>query len=175
MARVWHKCIPPKTLHETFGVYNGIWTKQMDRYWESEDGYTAMSRQIRTTWGTVEHVAIERKPCGGDIPWSVKQEIKNELFGQDRIAIEVFPSRKNLIDIMDIYHLWVLPKDMRLPFGIHPYKDVQCKPVERGYDFDLEESRAWVESEKRNELMGSLEEGLEKIKEKLIENDNADM
>ena len=30
--RRWHKLIPPKLLYETFGVYNGVWLKEMDRY-----------------------------------------------------------------------------------------------------------------------------------------------
>lgn len=154
MARKWHKGLPPKKLHEEFGLYQGVWMPQMDRYWESEDGYSVLSRQIKTTWGTVEHVTIERVRVGGDIPWAVKQEIKNELFGQDRIAIEVFPSKKHLIDVMDIYHLWVLPKDMKLPFGIHPLKDVQCKPVERGYDFNMDDVMAWNESTERKMVFG---------------------
>ena len=67
-----------------------------------------------------------------DIPWSIKQAIKNELFGEDRLAIEVFPTEKALVDIMDCYHLWVFPKGFKLPFGIHPTKDTQCRPIARG-------------------------------------------
>lgn len=65
----------------------------MDRYWESSDGYTVSSRQIRTPLGTVEHLAIERIG-GGDIPWAVKQKIKDELFGSRAVAIEVYPAKK---------------------------------------------------------------------------------
>ena len=90
----------------------------------------------------------------GDIPWAVKQEIKNELFGSRTTAIEVFPSKKNLIDVMDLYHLWILPKDFRLPFGIHPNRDPQCPTVERGYDFNMEDVVAWTESPKRKQLEG---------------------
>lgn len=79
-----------------------------------------------------------------DIPWSVKQEIKNELVGERRVAIEVFPAQKNLVDICDVYHLWVLPKDFKLPFGIHPTRDPQGKPVERGYDYNLDEIQAYL-------------------------------
>jgi DNA gyrase subunit A len=51
----------------------------MDRYWESDDGYHVGSRLIRTDWGVVEHVTIGRMGLvGGDIPWAVKQEIKEE-------------------------------------------------------------------------------------------------
>ena len=158
--RKWIKCIPPKVLHEQFGVYKGIWMPQMDRYWESDDGYNVMSRVLRTEWGQVEHVTIKRLEGGffsGDIPWAVKQEIKNELFGDRRTAIEVFPDKKHLVDICDVYHLWVLPKDFVLPFGIHPTRDVQCPPVERGYDYNLEEVKKWTESPERRALVGEAE------------------
>lgn len=53
-----------------------------------------------------------------DIPWRDKQRIKNEIFGHDRTAVEVFPETSKLIDQGNLYHIWVLPKDMELPFGI---------------------------------------------------------
>jgi len=146
--RTWHKSLPMKKLHEELGLYSGVWSTQMDRYWESSDGYTVSSRQIRTPLGTVEHLAIERIG-GGDIPWAVKQEIKDELFGSRAVAIEVYPAKKNLVDVADIYHLWILPKDYQLPFGIHPTRDPQGTPVQRGYDFNMDDVMAWSDSPER--------------------------
>lgn len=151
--RTWYKTIPPKLVHKEFGMYSGEWMPQMDRCWESSDGYSVRSRQIRTDWGTVEHVTIQILGGFGDVPWAVKQEIKDELFGRDRTAIEVFPSKKNLIDVCDIYHLWVLPKDFKIPFGIHPLRDPKGTPVERGYDYNLEKANEWVNSPERNNLL----------------------
>ena len=70
----------------------------------------------------------------------------------------MFPSRKNLIDACDVYHLWVLPKDFALPFGIHPTRDPKGIPVNRGYDFSIEDSLAWTQSEERKQLMDQSEE-----------------
>lgn len=154
MAHVWHKVIPPKSIKE---VYTGSWMPLLDRAWESEDGYSVMSRRIKTEWGQVEHVTIQRLCGNGDIPWVVKQEIKDELFGYKSQAIEVFPSKKNLVDVCDVYHMWVLPKDFRIPFGIHPIRDPYCEPVERGYDYDLEEVRAWFDSPERKALVRETE------------------
>lgn len=153
MARVWHKMISPKAAHEQFGIYKGQWMPFMDRCWESEDGYSVMSRQLRTDWGVVEHVTIQNIKGQGDVPWAVKQEIKNELFGEKRAAIEVFPAEKNLVDACDVYHLWVLPKDFQIPFGIHPTRDPQGFPVQRGYDCNVEQCKAWCDSPIRKELM----------------------
>lgn len=154
--RKWYKLIPPKYAHEKLGMYSGTWLPNMDKYWESDDGYSVMSRKIRTEWGTVEHVTIEkmgRYGGGGDVPWAVKQQIKNELFGERVTAIEVFPTRKNLIDVCDVYHLWVLPEGFKLPFGIHPTRDPQGVPVHRGWDFNIEDAQRWIESPERKELL----------------------
>lgn len=168
--RTWYKMIPPKKVQEVSQIYKGVWLPQMDRYWESDDGYSVMSRKIKTDWGAVEHVTIERMNKGGDIPWAVKQEIKDELFGFKCTAIEVFPAKKNLIDVCDVYHLWVLPKDFRMPFGIHPIRDHVCDPIERGYDFDLEKCKEWNDSDTRKSLVGELDldylsTGLERVLE----------
>lgn len=142
MSRVWKDTLSPKAVNEMLGVYeNSTWHKQCDRCWISDDGYQVCSRLIRTEIGNVEHVTIskmdndiEKKLSNDgslDVPWNVKQEIKDELFGKDRTAIEVFPEEKRLVDVCDIYHLWVLPKKFKMPFGIHP-KDTKCSVVVRG-------------------------------------------
>lgn len=151
--RTWHKSIPMKMLHDKLGLYKGIWSRQMDRYWESSDGYTVSSRQIRTPIGVVEHLAIEHIN-GGDIPWAIKQEIKNELCGFKAVAIEIYPAQKNLVDMADIYHLWVLPKGYIIPFGIHPTRDPQGLPVPRGYDYNMVDVMAWTESPERAKVYG---------------------
>ena len=108
MGRIWKETIPPIFLHENFGIYQGIWMPQMDRCWMSNDGIQVMSRLLRTKWGKVEHASIT-VPCTltsngeNDLPWKTKMEIKNELFGENRLAIEVFPKMRNLVDVMDVY------------------------------------------------------------------------
>lgn len=134
--RKWTEAIAPKLVHDELGVYRGLWMPEMDRCWISDDGYSVTSRMIITEWGKVEHATIQKRgdmTSDGerDIPWKIKQEIKNELFGEKRTAIEVFPAADRIVDVMDIYHLWVFDKNFRLPFGIHP-KDKQCRAVNRG-------------------------------------------
>lgn len=136
-TRVWKEVISPAQLHKEFGVYKGIWMPQMDRCWMSDDGIQVTSRLLNTEWGKVEHAAITvpgTLSCNGEyeLPWSVKQGIKNELFGENRLAIEVYPKQRNLVDVMDVYHLWVFPKGFDLPFGIHPTRDKQARWINRG-------------------------------------------
>lgn len=139
----WTKSIPPKMLHDNFGVYQGNWMPEMDRCWMDFDrGYQVCSRLIRTKFGKVEHVTIIRintdpdhdfvLNTGGAAPigWAEKQMIKDELFGKNRFAIEVYPKEDRLVDVTDTYHLWVFDKKVNMPFGIHPKEHV--KAINRG-------------------------------------------
>lgn len=136
------KSITPRLMHEQFGLYHGNWFPEMDRCWEDfERGYTVCSRMIYTKqFGNVEHVTISKMhkegeslvPVGGERPigWAEKMMIKNELFGEDRFAIEIYPKQKNLVDTSDVYHLWVFNKKYDMPFGIHPREHI--KAINRG-------------------------------------------
>ena len=135
------KCIPPKLLKDRLGMYDGGnrtgWHGEMDRCWiDNEANICVSSRLIRTKFGNVEHVCITRgtgtTDGSGEVPWSVKMQIKNELFGENRFAIEVYPKQKNLVDDSDVYHLWVFDKKIDMPFGISR-KEYQ-KAVNRGYN-----------------------------------------
>lgn len=144
----WVKGIPPKMLHEQYGLYQGQWMPEMDRCWEDyERGYSVCSRMINTKqWGNVEHVTISKHHNDGEIisvggsnpiGWAEKMMIKNELFGEDRFAIEVYPKQERLVDVADVYHLWVFSKKYDMPFGIHPkeYK----RAINRGATFYKED------------------------------------
>ena len=140
------KAIPPKMLKDRLDVYSGGnrigWNAEMDRCWIDNDANIYVtSRLIRTKFGTVEHVAISKgtgtNDGTGEVSWSQKMQIKNELFGENRFAIEVFPKQKNLVDVCDVYHLWVFDKKMEMPFGISK-KEYQ-KAVNRGYNISQED------------------------------------
>lgn len=51
--------------------------------------------------------------------WSDMQRIKNELMGIDRVAVEVYPRERDVVDEAHMYHLWVYPEGYILPFGLH--------------------------------------------------------
>lgn len=109
--------------------YGDGWCGDLDRCFRLGRKYVVMSRLIDTAIGTVEHLCI-RNADNSDISWSEKQKIKNDLIGRKRTAIEIFPSESRLIDEAGMYHLWVLPEEINLPFGIHP-EDAKTVPIER--------------------------------------------
>ena len=153
------KAIPPKLLHDKLGIYTGQWMPEMDRCWEDYDrGYSVCSRLIRTKFGNVEHVTITRHHKDGkivsfdgssDITWAEKMQIKNELFGENRFAIEVYPKQDRLIDVCDVYHLWVFDKKLSMPFGIHEKEYTPA--INRGYSFTEEELKTLQQEMNKDE------------------------
>lgn len=73
----------------------------------------------RTDWGTVVQLMVRRHDAQPVRDWTALQRIKDELFGPDRTAVEVFPPSDQLVDSANIYHLWILPHGFELPFGLH--------------------------------------------------------
>lgn len=69
-------------------------------------------------WGAVTHLWIRRHDGQPPI-WREMQRIKDELVGPLRTAVEVFPNTYELVDVAPMYHLWVLPEAVALPFGLH--------------------------------------------------------
>ena len=138
----WVKGIPPRYMRDHLGLFSGGenrlgWHGEMDRCWmDNDENLCVCSRIIRTKFGNVEHVTISRgtgtNDGTGEVSWAMKQQIKDELFGENRFAIEVFPKQKNLVDVCDVYHLWVFDKKVDMPFGID--KSEYQKAINRGYN-----------------------------------------
>ena len=145
------KSIPPKWMRDNLGMYQAGenrlgWHGEMDRCWTDFDSNIQVcSRLIRTKFGNVEHVTITK----GDeeVTWSEKMQIKNELFGENRFAIEIFPKQKNLVDVCNVYHLWVFDKKLEMPFGIAP-KEYQ-KAINRGYSLTNNDINIMIDSYKK--------------------------
>lgn len=100
------------------------WFSELDEVYVSNDKqYTVMCRTFSSMMGRVTHMCMrnrgtkETKWEGTDIPWAEKQRIKNEIFGEEMVAVEVFPKMSELVDGANMYHLWVL-HDFKLPFDL---------------------------------------------------------
>lgn len=112
MPKKWIGKPSPKSLRHGNG-----WFGEMDRAY-TDGTYAVMTRPVPTEWGVVTHACI-RNADSTDIPWAEKQRIKDELFGPDRTALEVFPDSEELVDVANMYHIWVLPAGMKLPFTLY--------------------------------------------------------
>ncbi|MDD3149921.1 MAG: hypothetical protein PHV68_03725 [Candidatus Gastranaerophilales bacterium] len=111
LKKKWKEKFSPKQLGKGSG-----WVKELNKAY-TDGKFAVMSRPVQTEWGEVIHVCI-RNADNTDIAWADKQRIKNELFGTFKTAIEVFPSEFNLVDEANMYHLWILPENFKLPFSL---------------------------------------------------------
>jgi hypothetical protein len=80
--------------------------------------YTVQISTVATAIGEVMHLWIRHH--AGEMPraWSDLQRIKNEIAGNERAAVEVFPPASELVDSANMAHLWVFPEDYVIPFQV---------------------------------------------------------
>ena len=77
--------------------------------------YSVQFVEKSTNWGVLTRLLIRRHDQKTNVSWAHKQRIKNELVGVESTALEVFPPESKLFDEANIYHIWILPPDMKLP------------------------------------------------------------
>ena len=82
--------------------------------------------------GLCDYLTIKRADKKAIHDWRHFQIIKNELCGEDREAIEIYPAESRLVDTANQYHLWVIPKGDAMPFGWKA-RVVDYTPQEGGY------------------------------------------
>ena len=75
-------------------------------------------------------ITIRRKDGGVIKDWRHFQQIKNELAGEEREAVELYPAESRKVDTSNKWHLFVLPEGVKFDFG-WPQRDVR-------YDGDLD-------------------------------------
>lgn len=79
-----------------------------DQAWLNNQ-YSVQAHRHRTILGRrATRLLIRRNDSAPVVAWHDMQRIKNELFGKDAVAIQVFPKADDLVDEFNIYWLWVL-------------------------------------------------------------------
>lgn len=67
-------------------------------------------------WGcSVPYLRIRRYDWGDGIPWELLQQAKDEAGYADCAAIEVYPPACDVVNEVNIRHLWVLPHHIDYP------------------------------------------------------------
>jgi hypothetical protein len=69
-------------------------------------------------WGQGVRLMIRRLDGKNVHCWCDLQYCKDQIVGEERSAIEVFPPKSEIVDNANIYHLWVLPENVHLGFGL---------------------------------------------------------
>lgn len=64
---------------------------------------------VRYLQNGVSHLAVSS--LSGERPtFHEMQRIKNELAGENALAVEIYPPQYQLVDDADMFHIWVLPR-----------------------------------------------------------------
>lgn len=78
-----------------------------------------VNMRFLTTFGLdgYVHLSIKKLLKEPHVDWRDMQKIKNDLCGEQREAVEIYPAESRLVDTSNQYHLWVLPRGEQVPFG----------------------------------------------------------
>ncbi len=63
-----------------------------------------------TTHGKAIRIMVQRHDDEPIHSWMDLQKIKNEIFGNEVVAIEYYPKQSELVDQHNIYWLWIFPE-----------------------------------------------------------------
>jgi hypothetical protein len=84
---------------------NGWWTVHV-KYLEEDAGMAG------PLW-----LSIHDRPRSTRHDWREFQRIKNEVCGEEREAVELYPAESRLVDTANEFHLFVLPEGEQAGFG----------------------------------------------------------
>lgn len=88
-------------------------TTPPDEIWSNETYEVMVHREDH---GGV-HLSIKRYDRAAVHNWRHFQQMKNEICGEFREAIELYPSEARVADNANQYHLFVLPEGVEVPIG----------------------------------------------------------
>ncbi len=97
---------------------SGGWASEARRAAENGVFIVMMRETDAGVWGPLTHAWVRTASEAVDLTWAEKQRIKDEVFGRERVAVEVFPPRSELVDASNLFHLWVFPIGFQLPFTL---------------------------------------------------------
>jgi hypothetical protein len=68
----------------------------------------------------ITHITVQRLDGTPARDWRHLQQIKNEVIGPEREAVELYPAQSRVVDLTNTTHLWVFPEGVQVPFGMTP-------------------------------------------------------
>lgn len=82
----------------------------------SED-HSAQVLETATVHGFTRHLKVRRRDGKDGISWDTLQAIKDELLGEEVLAVEIYPPANQVVNEANIRHLWEVYEGV-LPFGL---------------------------------------------------------
>jgi len=79
-------------------------------YTDENEEYLVELHRILNNHPFEYRLAIKRTDKQPIHSWPLFQEIKDQIAGEDVVAIEIYPEKSKVTDTANMYHLWVFEK-----------------------------------------------------------------
>lgn len=126
--RAWHP-MGRGTLSPVLASVAAAMGDRVDEAWMN-DLYQCV---VRHKANGMTHLSIKRHDRAAVRDWRHLQAIKNDVCGEEREGVELFPAESRLVDTANEYHIWVLPLGERFEFG---YAEGYLMTAENNADFN---------------------------------------
>lgn len=107
------KCRPHVPAHIIHAHIRTIGMRPPDQLWFNDE-YEIF---VYFTEEGGAHLSIKRMDRASVRNWRHLQQIKNEIVGEEREALELFPRESRVTDNANQMHLWVMPEGLDIPVG----------------------------------------------------------
>jgi len=122
----------PEIVQETmkhYGIDEAAAVERLDAEDAKADCYVNELYQVQVAAcgpdNLMLHINIRRRDGAAHLrDWRHFQQIKNEIAGPEREALELYPAESRKVDTSNKWHLWVLPEGVRFGMG-WAQRDVQ--------------------------------------------------
>jgi|SRR5882672_2754619 len=116
MAGGYDKWLDITHTEQTQSVMNQLGGERPFKVWRN-GMFIVQAFSTPNAWGAIRMMIrwLDARP---DHDWSLFQRIKNDLFGPEAVALEVYPAESNKQDVANMYWLWVLPPNADCPIEV---------------------------------------------------------
>lgn len=87
------------------------------RYFGSRMYFVSVTEIVAADGTEMTWLSLRRNDRNAMQDWRHLQRIKNNLCGEEREAVQIYPAESRLIDESNQIHLWVYPEGHTIPFG----------------------------------------------------------
>ena len=93
-------------------ILAGIFKARDTPLWKN-DKYQAALHSVNISIpdiGEMQHLSIKRLDKEPIHDWRDMQQIKNDIMGPEREAVELYPAESRHVDCANQFHLWIFPE-----------------------------------------------------------------
>ncbi len=92
--------------------YELVWDryeKGIEEWWINGTYVAILDKKPEGIIGPHWHLSVRREDREPIRDWRDMQNLKNDIVGPEREAVELYPAESRLVDAANQFHLWILP------------------------------------------------------------------